>query len=225
MIKNNEKETLNMQMTGFDSKKFKEICNDILNEGCFKGIPVFNKTDVYFAIADELNVSDSTVKKWVSKNSNGPRDIETLEGLEKLLGVNLWNASEKYPLEKYSAVTKNAIASAYGVIEQYFAGDDYEDEDKWTQTMAEIRKFELSIPEEEYKKITDFLNENVADLVYDEETFAELYTEEYGEYCEDGSFSIADPTKFLARYFSIIMEKEEKFKNFMKENYAEALQA
>lgn len=91
--------------------------------------------------------------------------------------------------------------------------------------MAEIRKFELSIPEEEYKKITDFLNENVADLVYDEETFAELYTEEYGEYCEDGSFSIADPTKFLARYFSIIMEKEEKFKNFMKENYAEALQA
>lgn len=35
----------------------------------------------------------------------------------------------------------------------------------------------------------------------------------------------ADPTKFFARYFSIIMEKEEKFKNFMKENYAEALQA
>ena len=214
-----------MKKVGFDSERFSKICDEILKAGCFKEIPVFNKLDVCGVIADELHTSEGTVKKWTYKDSKGPRDKETAEALEKLLGVNLWNPNEKYPIKRYSMVTQNAIASIYELVEQYFAGNDYEDEDKWAQTMAEIRKFELSIPEEEYKKITDFLNENVADLVYDEETFAELHTEEYGEYCEDGSFSIADPTKFFARYFSIIMEKEEKFKNFMKENYAEALQA
>lgn len=212
----------NEKQEGFNVKKFNETCEKVLKAGKFLGRPVISKTDVYGELADRLGVSTEYVSKWACKNSKGPRDRDVAEGLENLLGVSLWG---EYSRRKYSQVTQNAIASIYGLVEQYFAGNDYEDEDKWAQTMAEIRKFELAIPEEEYKKITDFLDENVADLVYDEETFAALHTEEYGEYCEDGSFSISDPTKFLARYFSIIMEKEEKFKNFMKENYAEALQA
>lgn len=136
-----------MKKVGFDSERFSKICDEILKAGCFKEIPVFNKLDVCGVIADELHTSEGTVKKWTYKDSKGPRDKETAEALEKLLGVNLWNPNEKYPIKRYSMVTQNAIASIYELVEQYFAGNDYEDEDKWAQTMAEIRKFELSIPE------------------------------------------------------------------------------
>lgn len=213
---------INETQEGFNVKKFNETCEAILKSGKFLGRPVIKKIDLYGELADRLQVSPESVKKWGLKNSRGPRDREVAEGLENLLGVSLWN---EYSKKKYSQITQNAIASIYGLVEQYFSEYDVENEDKWMQTIVEIGKLELVIPEKEYRKIIDFLNKNVADLAQNKEIFAELYTEEYGEECEDGSFLVTNSTKFFTKYFKIIEERKEKFKNFMKENYAEALQA
>lgn len=212
-----------MKEVKFNVEKFNEVCERIKETGKFEGTPVFSKTDVYGEIADRIYSTQNTVAKWACKNSKGPRDKDTAMALQNLLKEDFWE-EDGYMPKKYSSITKNGIVAIYGLVEQYFAEDDFEDENKWAQTMAKIRQFELSIPEEDYKKITEFLNKNVADMVYDEATFAELYTEQYGEYGKNGVFEATDFTKFFARYYEIIMKKEEEFKKFMKENYAELIQ-
>lgn len=208
----------------FNYQKFSAICNEIKKVGNFKGQPVFSKTDVYGIIADELLISQETVRKWASKNSSGPRTKEMLEDLESVVREKLWEVKEVLLEKHYSEITKKAILDVYGYVNDYFNNMDCIDEECWVKTFAKIESLRLGIPDEDYEKIVNYLRDNIEDMIYDEEiVFAELHTEKYGHYDEKGVFVIDDDkfTAFMGKYFEILMKRQTDFQDFMISNYAD----
>lgn len=208
----------------FQVERFNDVCKKIKSAGTFRGFPVLSKTDVYGIIADELLVSQETVRKWASKNSSGPRTKSMLEDLESIVGVGLWKAEKSYTEKQYSEISKKAIFDVYGFVNDYFTQLDCIDEECWVKTFARIESLRLGIPDEDYEKIVNYLHDNIEDMIYDEKTvFAELHTEKYGYYDEKGVFVIDDNkfTAFMGKYFEIIMKRHTDFQDFMISNYAD----
>ncbi|ORT99942.1 hypothetical protein D081_1523 [Anaerovibrio sp. JC8] len=68
---------------------FKLYLKQIKDRKEFIGQPVNFYTEIFKIIADELYLSEETVKSWTRDNNNGPGDNDTKARLTSLLGVDL----------------------------------------------------------------------------------------------------------------------------------------
>ncbi len=208
----------------FESKLFSELCDEAKKEEVFNGKPVHSKEEVYQEVAVLCNMSPETVRKWACEGSKGPRDKQTLERLEEIFGKEFVKRTGKYPIKKYSELTKQAILSIYSTMCDFFSCEDEEREEIWWKVMGDIEKSRLIIPSEEYEKIKKYLQDNLKDMVFDEEkAFPGLYSEEFGVCDEEGNFVVhyEKTNEFLSKYIKIVNDKEESFKEFMIKNFSE----
>lgn len=205
----------------WNSKLFNETCNKIVKEqGAFEGELVSSKEFLYVKIADALNVSNELVKKWTQSKSKGPREQDTLKKLEDLLGIELWDYSDcKIPYVKYSESCKRSIQKCYDILKDYLHSDEVENESNYAQMRLEIDKHKISIPDDIFKQIINFIDEKIEPIIYDyEKVFASLHTEEYGYTDDSGVFHVKGEKEFiqiLGKRIQIIMDIEGQLDEFV----------
>ena len=68
----------------------------------------------------------------------------------------------------------------------------YNDKGKQSMKLSEIRMYRNQIPENTYKKIENFVNDNIRPMVYDFDYFSFLKDENYGVYDENNNHFIFD---------------------------------
>lgn len=213
----------------WDEKKYKIILDTIKNNGSLNGKPVKSKEDIYEIIKENIFVSIETAKSWGRLFSSGPKDEKTIRDLEKLLGVeiNSFNTSvEKDPIIdmsdiKLSDFNKQAIYKMYELMKDYLH-DEYDNEETFNNMWSEVQKLQLIVPDEVYKKVSDFIDNSLAPIVYEQEkVFSNCFTDEIGYYTEEGSWKIRDEEAFKKMALNInikIIEIEESLDSFaMKE--------
>lgn len=93
----------------------------------------------------------------------------------------------------------------------------YEDRGLQSNRLFEIRQYRNQIPENKYKKIEEFVNENIRPMVYDVDYFSFLKDEQYGSFDGNNHF-IIDSDRSLEdiiflKYIHVheLLEKLNKF--------------
>lgn len=93
----------------------------------------------------------------------------------------------------------------------------YEDRGLQSNKLFEIRQYRNQLPEDIYKKIEEFVNENIHPMVYDADYFSFLKDERYGMFDENNHF-IIDSDRSLEdiifrKYYHVqkLLEKLNKF--------------
>lgn len=213
----------------WDVKKYKIILDTIKNNGSLNGKPVKSKEDIYEIIKENIFVSTETAKSWSRPFSTGPKDEETTRNLEKLLGVeiNSFDTSAENETNtdmsdiKISDFNKQAIYKMYELMKDYLH-DEYDNEETFNNMWSEVQKLQLIVPDEVYKKVSDFIDNTLAPIVYEQEkVFSNCFTDEIGYYTEEGSWKIRDEEAFKKMALNInikIIEIEESLDTFaMKE--------
>lgn len=209
---------------------YAEIIKKIARQGILDGNKVNTKEDVYKYLSEKLFVSYHTVKGWTRAASHGPGDKETLKNLEKLFGVSLEIADTKKEKgdtvmgNRYSDFVKRQIMECYTLMKDYLRSENVEDENTYCEMRSEMDKRKIAIPKSVYEKITNFANEHLDPIIYDEKnTFASLYTEDIGYYDKKGVFHTRSEEKtieFCGRFLDILLKIEQELDDFaMKELY------
>ena len=90
-------------------------------------------------------MSPETVRKWACEVQKVHRDKQTLERLEEIFGKEFVKRTGKYPIKKYSELTKQAILSIYSTMCDFFSCEDEEREEIWWKVMGDIEKSRLII--------------------------------------------------------------------------------
>lgn len=124
---------------------------------------------------------------------------------------------------KLNDFSKRAVWKCYKLMKNYLH-DEVESESCFAAMFQEIDKLKIAIPEVIYKRITQFMDDNLAPIVYEpEETFSACYSDEVGFYNTEGRWEIRDEEgmKKLCKEFMLkLMETEDELDEFaMKELY------
>ena len=199
-------------------KAYKKALQEIKDNGVFNGKPVSTKEEIYEELGKCLFQNRETVKSWTRPTSGGPGDESIRMDLEKALGVPegafITNTDTKRG-ETMQAVrltdfNKNAILRCYELMKDYLHDDAMEDEECFSQMFAEIEKQRIAIPGEVYEKIGQFIDENLAPIVYErEETYSECYSEDIGFYNEEGIWEVRDEESMKRMCMAFIMRTME----------------
>lgn len=213
----------------WDVKKYKSILSAIKINGTFNGRSVNSLEDIYDIISQSINVSIDTAKSWGRPTSTGPKDEDVLRDLEKLLGVKINSFSSTAEKEtipdmseiKLSDFNKQAIYKMYDLMKNYLH-DEYDNEETFSTMWSEIQKLQLIVPDELYMKVSDFIDNNLAPIVYDtKQTFSNCFTDEIGFYNDEGIWQIRNEETLKQMSINInikIIEIEESLDSFaMKE--------
>lgn len=209
----------------WDVKKYKNILSAIKINGTFNGESVKSLEDIYDIISRSINVSFNTAKSWGRPTSTGPGDEYVLRDLEKLLGVGINSFSSTAETGtmtdmsdiKLSDFNKQAIYKMYELMKNYLH-DEYDNEETFSKMWSEIQKLQLIVPDELYMKVSDFIDNNLAPIVYDtKHTFLNCFTDEIGFYNEEGIWQVRSEEALKKMSINInikIIEIEESLDSF-----------
>lgn len=209
----------------WDVKKYKSILSAIKINGTFNGESVKSLEDIYDIISRSINVSFDTAKSWGRPTSTGPKDEAVLRDLEKLLGVGINSFSSTAETGtmtdmsdiKLSDFNKQAIYKMYELMKNYLH-DEYDNEETFSKMWSEIQKLQLIVPDELYMKVSDFIDNNLAPIVYDtKQTFSNCFTDEIGIYNNEGIWQIRNEEALKQMSINInikIIEIEESLDSF-----------
>lgn len=199
-------------------KAYKKALQEIKESGKFNGKQIKTKEEIYKELAQIIYQQYDTIKSWTRPTSGGPGDDSIRKDLEKALGVPegafITNTDTKRG-ETMQAVrltdfNKNAILRCYELMKDYLHDDAMEDEECFSQMFAEIEKQRIAIPREVYEKIGQFIDENLAPIVYErEETYSECYSEDIGFYNEEGIWEVRDEESMKRMCMAFIMRTME----------------
>ena len=213
------------QITKYSPKRYREAVNNAYMQGEFAGESVSSKQEIYERISDELHKSYDTVRKWANPKSNGSGDPKDIYKLEELFGVSLREETSKDPELSCSECAKESIRSAYSIIKEYINSEAPEEEERFIEMINSIDKIKIAIPTQLFEQIQEFINAYLRPMVYDYLTvFSEEFSEEFGEWGENGTFCIKEPDtkgrfmKMLEIHVRKIMEIEEEFDKFAIEH-------
>lgn len=183
----------------WDVMKYKKVLNQIKEDGSLDGTPINSKEEIYDIIAEKIYVNRETAKSWTRPTSTGPKDQEMVRDLEKLLGIECDSLSfetkkeetPKMEVKVLSDVNKRAIFKIYELMKDYLHSDDVDDEDCFSHMWSEVEKHSILVPDELYTKISDFMDNNLAPIIYErEKTYAACYTDEIGHYNDKGIWEV-----------------------------------
>ena len=212
------------QNAKFSPKNYQEAVKNAFWQGVFAGEPVSSKEEIYERISKEVNKSYDTVRKWGNSKSNGPGDPKDIYKLEELFGISLREEASKTSELLCSDCTKDSIRNAYSIIKAYINSETPEEEESFFEMRNSIDNIKIAIPAPLFEQIQEFINTNLRPMVYDYLTvFSEEFSEEFGEWGEDGTFCIKEPDtkgrfiKMLEVHFRKILEIEKKFDDFAME--------
>lgn len=214
----------------WDRRKYDSMLCKIAEVHRFKGHRVKNKEAVYRLLSELLHVSYSTVKGWNRENTTGPGDEDVLRKLEELLGTTLTTdmiVEEEEIGEmtaRYSEFVKENIMKCYDLIMEYLHSEEIESEEVFCKMRNALNRYKVGIPKVIFDKIEDCVDTYVEPMIYDENFWAELYTEDIGYYEEDGkTFHLRSEDAIFKQaglFYSKILEVEKKVEEFaMKELY------
>ena len=117
--------------------------------------------------------------------------------------------------------SKKAIFKCYVLMKDYLHDDEVESESCFGKMFQEIDKMKIAIPESIYKKITQFMDEWLAPIVYERETcFPTFYSDEVGFYNADGKWEIRDEDgmkKICKEFLLKLLETEDELDSFAME--------
>lgn len=216
-------------MQTWDVGKYKYVVNSIKIDKIFNGKPIKSKEEIYEELAKMIFSNKETVKSWTRPSSKGPGDESMRLDLEKALGLQkdalVTCVEQKEDIMEVNAnmtdFNKNAIYDCYELMKNYLHDHEMESEECFSQMWAEVEKYKIAIPEELYKKISDFIDENLAPIVYEyEETYKECHTEDIGSFNEEGVFVIKDEEgtkKMMMAFMLKNIEIENKLDEFARE--------
>lgn len=142
-----------------------------------------------------------------------------LKDVENLLGLELWDYSDcMVPYTQYSDVSKMSIQKCYDILKDYLHSDDVENEECYVEMRMEIDKLKISIPNDIFQKIVEFIDKEIDPIIYEsDKVFASLYTEEYGFMDGAGVFHIKGEEEFkqiLGKHIEIMIGIENKLDEF-----------
>ena len=125
---------------------------------------------------------------------------------------------------KLNDFSKNAVWKCYELMKNYLHDDEVEYESCFVAMFQEIDKIKIAIPEAIYQKITQFMDDSLAPIVYErEKTFSACYSDEVGFYNAEGRWEIRDEEgmkKLCMEFMLKLMEVEDELDEFaMKELY------
>lgn len=113
-----------------------------------------------------------------------------------------------------SDFTKEKVFRCYELIKA-FLHDDPEDSVKFSELCEKIDILKLVLPKDIHEKLTGFVNDYLAPIVFDSENIlADCYTPDIGYYKSEDCLVIKDDkalAKLLGLYFSKIHEIETAF--------------
>lgn len=214
----------------WDTEKYKKILNQLKKEGNFHGHAIKSKEDIYYEIAELIHVSYDAAKSWTRPSSTGPRDEEMVRELEKVFGLQPHSLEKKMQEGEnkkmteivLSDITKNAIFKCYEAMKNYLHDDEMESEDCFCKMYSEVEKYRIMMPTSFFDKISDFIDKNLAPIVYEpEKVYADCYTDEIGYFDKKGTWVIKDEegTKNMIMNFMVKnVEIEQQLDDFaMKE--------
>lgn len=76
-------------------------------------------------------------------------------------------------------------------MKDYLHDDNMEDEDCFSRMWCEVQKYRILIPYEIFTKVNDFIDQNLAPIIYENEsTYAACYTDEIGHYNDEGIWEV-----------------------------------
>lgn len=221
----------------FNKKAYIRVLEEIKREGIFHGKPVKSLENIYRELEDYVPRSIESFKSWKRPKSNGPRDLVVLEDLETALGIplgsltikeetitqneNSTETTEEETIMQKNNVTdfnKERIFHCYNVMKNYLQDDDVESEECFNCMYDEIEKCKVAIPTAVFEKISNFIDEKLAPIVYEsEKTFAECYTDEIGYYNDENIWQTRDEeaTRKMCMAFIVkLAEIEQELDNF-----------
>lgn len=210
----------------WDVKKYKTVLNKIKDDGMLNGIPVKTKEDIYDIIASSLYINRDTAKGWTRPTSSGPKDEDVLMDIEKLLGVERhgfsMNVEEgdttEMVVKVLSDINKQAIFKIYELMKYYLHDDEMEDEECFSRMWCEVEKQRILIPIELFSKVSEFVDNYIAPIVYEPKTiYASCYTDEIGFVNDDGNWEVKseEALKQMAMNFMLKnIEIEEALDDF-----------
>lgn len=214
----------------WNPKKYHTVLDSVKKEGTILHQKVTTKEQIYEALGKELGYSTETVKSWGRPTSNGPTENDVIAYIEKILGVSenelgrrsekIMNVTKPNIQSTISDFNKKLIYDCYKEMKDYLHSDDVESEDRFCEMYNNISKCEIAVPAELFKKIDQFVDDNLAPIVYDrKETFKSCYTEDIGSFNEDGVFCTRDEEsthKLCMNFMLVLFNIEQKVEDFAK---------
>lgn len=210
-------------------KAYKKALQEIKDSGKFNGKSVKTKEEIYKELAKCLFQNYETIKSWTRPTSNGPGDESVRTDLEALLRVPTGalvtdqcdEKGETMQAIRLTDFNKNAILRCYELMKDYLHDNQMEDEECFSRMFAEIEKQKIAIPRVTYKKICEFIDENLAPIVYErEKTYSECYNDDIGFYNDEGEWEVRDEEsmkKMCMAFIMKTMEIEQSLDNFVME--------
>ena len=140
---------------------YKLCIKQIKDKQEFMGQPVKTRTQIYQILADELYLSEETIKSWTRDNSNGPGDRDTKEKLAALLNVDV----DYFEKKEGNVMNKTVNSNNYDVVDLKIA-DCIKEVYAFVEVLLANDK-EQGIPKVLSKGYTDVINDyckRLADL-------------------------------------------------------------
>ncbi|WP_414733851.1 hypothetical protein [Acetobacterium carbinolicum] len=213
-------------MAVWNVKKYKTVLQQIKDRGELNGKTIKCKEDIYKEVEKKLHLNPETVKSWTRPSSNGPGFEVDRKNLEEFLGVPdgslMINKEQKEVAEMQAIImtdfNKNAILHCYELMKDYLHDDEIEDEECFSQMCAEVEKQKIAIPRGVYQKISQFIDERLAPIIYErKETFSECYRADIGFYNDEGKWEVKNEEsmkKMCMAFIVRIFEIEQELDNF-----------
>lgn len=223
-------------MRGWNAKKFRKLVNSVaIGVAPLNGQVVSStKSDIRIKIAEAVNYSEGTVRSWESPTSSGPSEPSVVEKLEAMFGTsfdanqatsNTNNRKGNNTMMNQVAVNdfiKKQLFEVYSLIKNYIGNADVEEEEKFVELQSELERYSISIPEEVYDILIDFVDTKLAPMVYDNASvFSECYTSDIGCHEDDGTFttnSDEGTLKMIGAFYDVIMRTEQDFDKIADEH-------
>ena len=99
----------------------------------------------------------------------------------------------------------------------------YEDKAFQSNKLFDIRQYRNKLPEDTYKKIESFVNENIRPMVYDSDYWAFIEKDEQYGSCDENNHFIVDSDRSLEciifRKFHHVCDLHEKLNAFMLKEF------
>ena len=213
-------------------EKFNTVVQEYITKKKGEG-DLLTKKDVYELLNMKYHVGEpDTIRKWGEKNNHGPR-AENYRDIEEFFGLNpgeldddfdgyIVRKDEKCEKSKdyieLDAFNKKVLLEVYWLLKKYLESDRVEEEEFFLETVKEVEKRKIALPEFIFDKIMRFIDMTLAPIIYDSENvFSKCYTSYIGRYDESGIFRINDEQStraFLYYYLHTLHTIEEELDTF-----------